>query len=116
MRFSKKHLLIGAAAVLVFFCFAVVIIVGDWISGGKVTERKGAAVLQTNEFIVRAFQGLQVTVQPSQGPSRVHLGGNGLRSGFYSFSVKAETTNAEFKVQWSETAERAIEILSISRS
>jgi len=120
----KKYLLIGGvtATLLIFGSTVILVeILGKQISGGKTMERKVAVVLQTNEFMVRAFQGSITRIEPGEGPSRVLLKTyppevKGLRSGFYSFLVKGAKTNAEFKVEWSEIPNRSIEILSISLS
>jgi len=117
---KSNVLRVAVIAILVFLWIAVVVILGKWISGGKATERKVAAVLQTNEFMVRAFQGSITKIKASDGPSQVNFQTypaerHGLRSGFYSFLVKGAKTNGEFKVEWSETPARAVQILRISQ-
>ena len=109
---AKKYFLLVSVAAVV--AFAVIVILVEWVSGGKSIERKVVAVLQTNEFIVRTFQAQPKTIKRT-GAWRVYLESSGLRNGFYSFFVQGGKIKGEFKVQWSETPDRVVQILSISR-
>jgi hypothetical protein len=102
-EFSVKRLLYLAIPVLLLILIAVWAFLINKISGGSGMRNNVISALKTNVFFAEKLSGSNAVIKPGNGPWRVYVNGDGLRHGFYSFSVVKVGTNVQVKVEWQQT-------------
>lgn len=110
---SRTTILIVAAVAVVIL---VVAGLGRAVSGGEKTFLGVVAVVKTNSFVVGRVGSPVIVVARNDGPWRVLLSGGGLRSGYYSVTVKGSKGKESLKAYWRQLPDGRFEVYSIYKT